>query len=73
MKNTTDYINNTELEFDSETNRSYYESRIAETINDVKRDVIDEIISLYVPDGNPEVWLYKIKSLRESIQQTKAD
>jgi hypothetical protein len=67
MKNTNDYINNTELEFDSETNRSYYEARIAETINDVKRDVIDEIISLYVPDGNPEVWLNKIKSLRDAV------
>jgi hypothetical protein len=67
MKNTNDYINNTELEFDSETNRSYYESRIAETINDVKRDVVDEIISLYVPDGNPEVWLNKIKSLRDAV------
>jgi hypothetical protein len=67
MKNTNDYINNTDLEFDSETNRSYYEARIAETINDVKRDVIDEIISLYVPDGNPEVWLNKIKSLRDAV------
>jgi hypothetical protein len=67
MKNTNDYINNTELEFDSEKNRSYYEARIAETINDVKRDVIDEIISLYVPDGNPEVWLNKIKSLRDAV------
>jgi hypothetical protein len=67
MKNTNDYINNTELEFDSETNRSYYEARIAETINDVKRDVIDKIISLYVPDGNPEVWLNKIKSLRDAV------
>jgi hypothetical protein len=67
MKNTNDYINNTELEFDSETNRSYYEARIAETINDVKRDVIDEIISLYVPDGNSEVWLNKIKSLRDAV------
>ncbi len=67
MINTSDYINNTELEFDSETNRSYYEARIAETINDVKRDVIDEIISLYVPDGNPEVWLNKIKSLRDAV------
>jgi hypothetical protein len=67
MKNTNDYINNTELEFNSETNRSYYEARIAETINDVKRDVIDEIISLYVPDGNPEVWLNKIKSLRDAV------
>jgi hypothetical protein len=67
MKNTNDYINNTELDFDSETNRSYYEARIAETINDVKRDVIDEIISLYVPDGNPEVWLNKIKSLRDAV------
>jgi hypothetical protein len=67
MENTNDYINNTELEFNSETNRSYYEARIAETINDVKRDVIDEIISLYVPDGNPEVWLNKIKSLRDAV------
>lgn len=67
MKNTSDYINNTDLEFDTETNRGYYEARIAETINDVKRDVIDEIISIYVHDGNPEVWLSKIKSLRDSV------
>jgi hypothetical protein len=67
MKNTNDYINSTELEFDTEANREYYGARIYETINDVKRDVIDEIISLYVPDGNPEVWLGKIKSLRESV------
>jgi hypothetical protein len=67
MKNTNDYINNTELEFDSEINRSYYEARMAETINDVKRDVINEIISLYVPDGNPEVWLNKIISLRDVV------
>jgi hypothetical protein len=36
-------------------------------INDIKRDVIDEVISLYVPCGNPEVWLNKIKSLRDSV------
>ncbi|MEN9446392.1 MAG: hypothetical protein RL728_904 [Bacteroidota bacterium] len=67
MKNTIDYVNNTELEFDTEANRSYYEARIAETINDVKKDVIDEIMSLYVPDGNPTVWLDKIKMLRDGI------
>jgi hypothetical protein len=67
MKSTTEYINNTDLEFDSETNRSYYEARIAETINDVKRDVISEIISLYVPDGNPEVFLNKIESLLDAV------
>jgi len=67
MKNTIDYINSTELEFDSESNKSYYEARIAETINDVKRDVIDKIISFYVPDGNSEVWLEKIKLLKNEI------
>lgn len=67
MKNTNNYINSTELEFDTEANRGYYEARIAETINDVKKDVIDEIISLYVPDGNPEIWLSKIKSLRDLV------
>jgi hypothetical protein len=67
MKTTNDYINNADLEFYSEAARSYYEARIAETINDVKRDVMDEIISLYVPDGNPEVWLNKIKSLRDAM------
>jgi hypothetical protein len=67
MKSTTDYINKADLDFYSEKTRSYYEARIAETINDVKRDVIDEIISFYVPDGNPEVWLNKIKSLRDAV------
>jgi len=67
MKNSKDYINNTDLDFNSEANRAYYEARISETINEARKDVIDEIIKMYVPDGNPEIWLNKINKLRDEI------
>ena len=63
----SDYINSLDLEFDSEINRSYYEKQIERGINDAKLDCIDEILSLYTPDGNQEVWLNRIKELRNSI------
>ena len=29
--------------------------------------LIDEIIKMYVPDGNPEIWLNKIQKLRNDV------
>ena len=70
MISASDYINSLDLEFDSEINRSYYEKQIEKVINDAKLDCIDEILSLYTPDGNQEFWLSRIKELRNSIQLT---
>ena len=67
MKNSKDYINNTDLDFNTEANREYYEARISESINEARKDVIDEIIKMYVSDGNPEIWLNKINKLRDAV------
>ena len=67
MKNSKDYINDTDLDFDTEDNRAYYETRLSETINKARKDIIDEIIQMYVPDGSPETWLNKINKLRDAI------
>ena len=67
MKNSKDYINNTDLDFNTEVNREYYEARISESINEARKDVIDEIIKMYVSDGNPEIWLNKINKLRDAV------
>ena len=37
----------------------------AEDVKDLMDDLIDEIVKMYVPDGNTEIWLHKIKKLRE--------
>lgn len=64
MKNTEEYLKYLNLEFDYEGNRTYYESRIIEMVNEVKNDLINEILNMYVPDGNPEIWKEKIKKLK---------
>jgi hypothetical protein len=38
----------------------------AEGVKDLMDDLIDTIISMYVPDGNPEIWLNKIEKLRSN-------
>ena len=67
MKKSQEYINNTDLEFDTEINREYYEGEISKAINEARMDIIDDIIEMYVPDGNPEFWLNKISKLRGKI------
>jgi hypothetical protein len=32
--------------------------------NEAKRDIIDKIVNMYVPDGNPKKWLDKIQALK---------
>lgn len=64
MKNTEEYLKYLNLEFDYEGNRTYYESRIIEMVNEVKNDLINEILNMYVPDGNPEIWKEKIEKLK---------
>lgn len=44
MKNLKNYIDNTDLNFDSEVNRDYYETRIKETIKEVIKDVLDGLL-----------------------------
>lgn len=34
-------------------------------VKELMDDLIEEIINMYVPDGNPERWLDKIQTLRE--------
>lgn len=36
----------------------------AEAVKELMDDLIDEIVKMYVPDGNPEIWLHKIQKLR---------
>ncbi len=39
--------------------------RFAKKYHESEREsMIDEIINMYVPDGNPEVWLNKIRDLK---------
>lgn len=45
---------------------------LAERIENMKlrkNDLLDEVIKMYVPDGNPEVWLNKIMKLREVVSK----
>jgi hypothetical protein len=52
---------------------SFYNSNIAqkdieinsEEVKILMDDLIDEIVKMYVPDGNPEIWLHKIQKLRD--------
>ena len=37
----------------------------AESVKELMNDLIDEIVKMYVPDGNPEIWLHKIQKLRD--------
>lgn len=37
----------------------------AEAVKDLMDDLMDEIVKMYVPDGNPEIWLHKIQKLRD--------
>lgn len=37
----------------------------AEAVKDLMNDLIDEIVKMYVPDGNPEIWIHKIQKLRD--------
>jgi hypothetical protein len=37
----------------------------AEAVKDLMDDLIDEIVKMYVPDGNLEIWLHKIQKLRD--------
>lgn len=37
---------------------------ITEMVNEVKKNVINEILDMYVPDGNPEIWKKKIEKLK---------
>ena len=36
-----------------------------EHVKMIMDDLIDEIIKMYVPSGNPEIWLNKIQKLRD--------
>jgi hypothetical protein len=36
-----------------------------EHVKMIMDDLIDEIIKMYVPSGNPEIWLDKIQKLRD--------
>jgi|688.fasta_scaffold1794898_1 hypothetical protein len=38
----------------------------SEATKEIINDVLDEVIRMYVPDGNPEIWLNKIQKLRDS-------
>jgi hypothetical protein len=42
----------------------YTPSEVCEFMNDYARHIIDEVLKLYVPDGNPIVWKEKILELR---------
>jgi hypothetical protein len=35
----------------------------AESVKELMNDLLDEVIKMYVPDGNPEIWLNKIEKL----------
>ena len=37
----------------------------AEAAKELMNDLIDEIVKMYVPDGNPEIWLHKIQQMRD--------
>lgn len=37
-----------------------------DSVKQLMGDLIDVIIDMYVPDGNPEIWLNKINELRSS-------
>lgn len=40
--------------------------RFAKKYHENEKDaIIDEIINMYVPDGNPEIWLNKIQNLKK--------
>jgi len=36
-----------------------------EETKELMNDLLDVVISMYVPDGNPEIWLNKIQKLRD--------
>ena len=35
-------------------------------VKELMNDLLDEVIHMYVPDGNPEIWLNKIQKLRNN-------
>ena len=38
----------------------------AEEVKELMDDLMDEIVKMYIPDGNPERWLDKIQALKSS-------
>lgn len=47
------------------------EKRIFKAMDDHTISALDEIINSYIPDGNPEIWLLKIKLLKSDIELDK--
>ena len=41
---------------------------VKDIINKDRIDLLDEVLSLYVLDGNPEVWKNKIEKLRNELR-----
>ncbi len=39
----------------------------AEAVKSLMDDLLDEVIKMYVPDGNPEIWLNKIQNIRNDV------
>lgn len=37
--------------------------------NEITNNLIDKIVAMYVPDGNPEIWLKKIIALKKPISE----
>lgn len=37
--------------------------------SEITNNLIDKIVAMYIPDGNPENWLKKIIALKESISE----
>lgn len=41
-----------------------YWAKIDTNPNEQRNKILDEVINIYVPDGNPEIWLHKIQKLK---------
>jgi len=39
----------------------------SDATKEIMNDLIDEIIKMYVHDGNPKIWLHKIQKLRDDV------
>jgi hypothetical protein len=68
MKTSEDFLNEseTQLVFSGVVDAEVTDVRIA--MCNHARHIIDEVLKLYVPDGNPIVWKEKILELRKSVQ-----
>ena len=67
MKPAKYYINKTDIDFDSEDNRTYYEAIICETINEARKDTIEEIIKMYLDACNQKNLVNELNELRNTI------